>query len=59
MRVKESIGKAARLQAITQEHGPGNGKMLILPIDQGLEHGPRDFFGNPESADPEYNCASR
>lgn len=36
------------------EHGPANGTLLLLPIDQGLEHGPRDFFENPESADPEY-----
>jgi len=26
----------------------------LLPIDQGLEHGPVDFFTNPESADPDY-----
>jgi class I fructose-bisphosphate aldolase len=25
-----------------------------LPLDQGLEHGPRDFFPNPDSADPAY-----
>jgi class I fructose-bisphosphate aldolase len=28
--------------------------MLVLPIDQGLEHGPVDFFPNPESLDPRY-----
>ena len=28
--------------------------MLVLPIDQGLEHGPVDFFANPDAADPEY-----
>jgi class I fructose-bisphosphate aldolase len=27
---------------------------MILPIDQGLEHGPVDFFPNPPSADPEF-----
>lgn len=26
----------------------------MLPLDQGLEHGPRDFFTNPDSADPTY-----
>ena len=26
----------------------------MLPIDQGLEHGPRDFFANPDSANPEF-----
>jgi len=36
------------------EHGPGNGHLLILPIDQGMEHGPVDFFANPPSADPEF-----
>lgn len=25
-----------------------------MPIDQGLEHGPRDFFANPPSKDPEF-----
>jgi class I fructose-bisphosphate aldolase len=25
---------------------------LFLPIDQGLEHGPVDFFDNPDSVDP-------
>jgi class I fructose-bisphosphate aldolase len=29
------------------------GMALILPIDHGLEHGPKDFFANPESLDPE------
>jgi class I fructose-bisphosphate aldolase len=36
------------------EHGPGNGTMLFLPIDQGLEHGPIDFFVNPPALDPEF-----
>jgi len=36
------------------EHGPGNGLGMFLPIDQGLEHGPRDFYDNPDSQDPEY-----
>ena len=27
---------------------------MLLPIDQGIEHGPRDFFPNPDSKDPEY-----
>ncbi len=26
----------------------------MLPIDQGLEHGPADFFVNPEALDPDY-----
>ena len=36
------------------EHGPGGGTLLVLPIDQGLEHGPVDFFVNPEALDPAY-----
>lgn len=31
-----------------------NGKFMILPIDQGLEHGPSDFLINPPCQDPEY-----
>lgn len=48
------VGKKVRLYRILYEHGPGHGTALILPIDQGLEHGPVDFFANPDSADPEY-----
>lgn len=48
------IGKRTRLHRILYEHGPANGTALLLPIDQGLEHGPRDFFPNPESANPEF-----
>jgi class I fructose-bisphosphate aldolase len=51
-----SIGKKARLHRMLYEHGPGNGTMMFLPIDQGLEHGPVDFFENPESADPDFQC---
>ena len=49
-----SHGKRARLYRLLYEHGPGNGTMLLLPIDQGLEHGPVDFFANPAALDPEY-----
>ncbi len=49
-----SVGKRTRLHRILYEHGPGNGMALILPIDQGLEHGPVDFFPNPPAADPEF-----
>jgi fructose-bisphosphate aldolase, class I len=38
-----SWGKRTRLHLILYEHGVGNGMALILPIDHGLEHGPRDF----------------
>jgi len=44
------------MHRLLYEHGPGNGTLLFLPIDQGLEHGPIDFFPNPPSADPDYQC---
>jgi fructose-bisphosphate aldolase, class I len=47
-------GKRARLKRLLYHHGPGGGTLLVLPIDQGLEHGPVDFFANPESLDPQY-----
>ena len=34
----------------------GTGKLLILPVDQGHEHGPdKSFFVNPPAYDPEYH----
>jgi len=34
----------------------GTGKMIILPVDQGLEHGPaRSFAPNPDGYDPHYH----
>ncbi|MCI4334818.1 MAG: fructose-bisphosphate aldolase [Thermoplasmata archaeon] len=47
-------GKRTRLQRLLYQHGPGGGTLLVLPIDQGLEHGPMDFFANPEALDPDY-----
>ena len=47
-------GKKTRLYRLLHKYGPGNGKMMVLPIDQGLEHGPRDFFVNPDSLNPEF-----
>ena len=47
-------GKLTRLWRMMYNSGPGNGKLLILPYDQGLEHGPRDFFENPDSKNPDY-----
>jgi class I fructose-bisphosphate aldolase len=49
-----STGKRARLHRILYEHGLRNGTALFLPYDQGLEHGPRDFFANPAASDPKY-----
>src|SRR3954467_12444082 len=34
----------------------GTGKLVILPVDQGFEHGPaRSFAPNPAGYDPEYH----
>jgi len=34
----------------------GTGKMIILPVDQGFEHGPARTFGpNPDAYDPHYH----
>src|SRR5215510_2678311 len=34
----------------------GTGKMVILPVDQGFEHGPhRSFAPNPPAYDPDYH----
>jgi fructose-bisphosphate aldolase, class I len=36
----------------------GTGKLVILPVDQGFEHGPaRSFAPNPSGYDPEYHPA--
>jgi class I fructose-bisphosphate aldolase len=35
----------------------GTGKLVILPVDQGFEHGPaRSFAVNPPGYDPRYHC---
>ena len=49
-----SLGKRTRLHRLLYEHGPANGTLLMLPIDQGLEHGPVDFLANPPALDPEF-----
>lgn len=49
-----SPGKRTRLYRLLYQHGPANGTALFLPIDQGLEHGPMDFFPNPPSKDPNH-----
>jgi class I fructose-bisphosphate aldolase len=34
----------------------GSGRLLILPVDQGFEHGPgRSFAANPDAYDPHYH----
>ena len=49
-----SHGKRTRLWRLLYGSGPRNGSLLVLPLDQGLEHGPTDFFPNPPAVDPEY-----
>ena len=47
-------GKKTRLRRILFDYGLRNGTALFLPYDQGFEHGPRDFFANPQASDPAY-----
>ena len=53
----ETPGTLANLYRILQ-HGRtgGSGKLVILPVDQGFEHGPgRSFAPNPAGYDPRYH----
>ena len=53
----DNPGTKANLARILM-HGKlgGTGKMLILPVDQGFEHGPdRSFAVNPDAYDPHYH----
>ena len=47
-------GKRVRLWRMLYAHGPKNGTLLVLPLDQGLEHGPGDFFPNPAALDTDF-----
>jgi len=47
-------GRKARLHHMMYDRGPGNGTLMILPIDQGLEHGPVDFLDNLDAEHPLY-----
>ena len=53
----DNPGTKANLARILM-HGKlgGTGRMIILPVDQGFEHGPaRSFAPNPEAYDPHYH----
>ena len=53
----ENIGVRSNLMKILG-HGKlgGTGRMIILPVDQGFEHGPdRSFAVNPPAYDPNYH----
>ena len=47
-------GVRARLHDLRYNHGVGNGTLVVLPIDHGLEHGPIDFLPHPEAAEPAF-----
>lgn len=49
-----SLGKRTRLYRLMYQSGPGNGTLMLLPIDHGLEHGPKDFFENQDATEPAY-----
>ena len=49
--VKSNLGKILMSGALG-----GTGKLLILPVDQGHEHGPdKSFFPNPSAYDHNYH----
>ncbi len=53
----DNVGTLTNLARL-MNHGrlAGTGKMVILPVDQGFEHGPaRSFAKNPDSYDPAYH----
>jgi len=50
-------GEKRHLHELMVDHGPGNGKIMLLPIDQGLEHGPSDFIVNPPAGDLEFQLS--
>ena len=48
--------KANLARMLMQGRPGGSGKMVILPVDQGFEHGPaRSFAVNPDAYDPLYH----
>ena len=48
--------KANLARLLTHGYLAGTGKLVILPVDQGFEHGPaRSFAVNPPGYDPDYH----
>ncbi|MFH7241164.1 fructose-bisphosphate aldolase, partial [Klebsiella pneumoniae] len=48
--------KANLARILMQGKLGGTGKLVILPVDQGFEHGPaRSFSVNPPAYDPHYH----
>jgi class I fructose-bisphosphate aldolase len=53
----DNVGTKTNLARLLN-HGTlgGTGKLVILPVDQGFEHGPaRSFAPNPPAYDPDYH----
>ncbi len=49
--------KANLYRFLTAGRLGGTGKLVMLPVDQGFEHGPaRSFAPNPAGYDPRYHC---
>ena len=53
----DNAGTKGNLARILMEGAlGGTGKLIILPVDQGFEHGPaRSFAPNPAGYDPHYH----
>src|SRR5918999_1403010 len=49
-----SPGKRTRLRRLLYDYGPGEGTLMLLPIDQGIDPGPRAFSPTPASKAPDY-----
>jgi class I fructose-bisphosphate aldolase len=50
--------KGNLVRILNQGRLGGTGKLVILPVDQGFEHGPaRSFAANPPAYDPHYHFA--
>jgi class I fructose-bisphosphate aldolase len=48
--------KASLARLLMHGRTGGSGKLVILPVDQGFEHGPgRSFASNPDAYDPHYH----
>ena len=48
--------KTSLARILMHGHLGGTGRMIILPVDQGFEHGPaRSFAINPDAYDPHYH----
>ena len=54
----DNAGTRKRISPVCCAHGKlaGTGKLVILPVDQGFEHGPaRSFASNPGGYNPLYH----